>query len=421
MLALFIFLLLGLILFSAFLSGSETALFSLSSFTVRSYKQDPDLRKRLIHHLLQNPRELLVTIMMMNVLANILVQNTVSNLFGEFSSWTLNVGVPLLLTLFFGEIIPKSLALPNNEQIAYRVAGPVAKLARFLGPIRTRLTELTSYISRFLFFFFGKEKAISPEELEHALKTSQAKGIMHPEEAQIINGYLDLQEALVKELMRPREEILYYNIEDPIEKLYALFTDEECSRVPVCEGDLDNLLGMISTRRFFLYSDQIQKAEDLKKILKKPFFIPESTKALHLFRLLRQKGESIAMVVDEYGSISGLITQEDLIEEVVGEIADRRDSKLRYTRSGEDVIIASGKLELKEIEDLFGITLESASNAVTIGGWLTEQMGDIPRAGTRYATDDLLFYILASDPNRVRRVYIRSLHPKRKMRTSREP
>jgi putative hemolysin len=413
MLSLLILFLLVLILFSAFLSGSETALFSLSSFTVKSYKHDSDTRKKLIHHLLQNPRELLVTIMMLNIVANVLVQNTVSSLFGDFSSWALNVGVPLVLTLFLGEIIPKSLALPNNAWVSYRVAPIIAFLARVFGPLRTRLTHLTSYISRFLFPFFRKDREISSDELEHALKASRAKGVMNSDEAEIFSGYLDLQDALVKELMRPREEILYYDIEDPLSKLLSIFTEQECSRVPVCEGSLDNLMGMISTRRYFFYSERLETAKDLKRILKKPFFIPETTKALNLLRQLREKKESIAMVVDEYGSISGLITQEDLIEAVVGEISDRRDIKNRYTRSGEDVIIASGKLELKEIEDLFDVTLKSETNAVTIGGWLTEQMGDIPQAGTKYVTDDLLFYVLASDPNRVRRVYIRFLRPKK--------
>ncbi len=414
MLALLIFFLVILLCFSAFLSGSETAFFSLPSFTVKSYKQDPDPRRRLVFQLLQNPRELLVTIMMLNILSNILVQNTVSSLFGEYPSWILHIGVPLLLTLFLGEIIPKSIALSNNQMIAPFSAKPLALIAKILGPFRIRITQLTSYIARFLFFFLKKEKEISSEELEHAIIASRAKGIMNPEEAEIINGYLDLQDSIVKELMRPREEILYYDMEAPLEKLIHLFTDQECSRVPVCEKSLDNLLGIISTRRFFFYSDRLHSPKDLKSIVKKPLFIPESTKALSLLRQMRERKESIAIVVDEYGSISGLISQEDLIESVVGEIADRRDVKDRYTRSGEDVIIASGKMELKEIKDQFGIELKNPSNVVTIGGWLTEQIGDIPQAGTRYATDDLLFYVLASDPNRVRRIYIRFLRPRKK-------
>jgi CBS domain containing-hemolysin-like protein len=116
----------------------------------------------------------------------------------------------------------------------------------------------------------------------------------------------------------------------------------------------------------------------------------------------------MALVVDEYGSVSGLITHEDLVEVVIGEISDRRDVHPLYVRDGKDVIIANAKLELTEIEDLFGVRLESPNNMLTIGGWLTEQFGDIPKPGMQYETKDLFFQILDADPNRVKRVYISS-------------
>ena len=123
--------------------------------------------------------------------------------------------------------------------------------------------------------------------------------------------------------------------------------------------------------------------------------------------------ESLAMVVDEYGSISGLIALEDLVETVVGEIADARDKKSQYTRSGEDVIIASGKLELAEFEEIFGVALPSENQVVTLGGWLSEQMNDIPKTGTKYVVFDFLFHVLAADPKRVRRIYVRRLKTKK--------
>jgi CBS domain containing-hemolysin-like protein len=130
-------------------------------------------------------------------------------------------------------------------------------------------------------------------------------------------------------------------------------------------------------------------------------------------RNLRERGESLAIVVDEYGSISGLITQEDLMESVVGEILDKRDEKSLYTRSGEDAIIASGKLELTEFKEIFGVSLKSKEHVFTLGGWLIEQLGDIPSIGTKYADDRFLFYILEAAPNRIRRVYVRKLKPKK--------
>lgn len=400
-----------LITLSGFLSASETSLFSLSPLTVKSYKQRSDTRLNTIARLMHSPREVLVTILILNILANILVQNTVSSIFTA-DSWGFKVGLPLVLTLIFGEVLPKSLALPYNTTIAYAVAPVLDAATKFLRPLRDPLTRLTSWISRYLFFFLREETEISVDELRHVLQTSEEKGVLLPQECQLIGGVLDLQNSLVKEHMRPREEIHAYDILEPISQLHHLFTELELTRVPVYEGNLEKLLGILSVRRYFFYQSQIQKSSDLISILKKPYYAPENTRSWTLFMNLREKGESMAVVVDEYGSISGLITQEDLVEAVVGEIVDRRDPKSLYTRSGADVIIASGKLELSEFKEIFGRPLRSRGNVVTLGGWLIEQLGDIPITGTQYATKEFLFYVLAAEPHRVRRIYVRHLRPK---------
>lgn len=405
-----IFLLIFLILLSASLSGSETALFSISPLTVKSYRNASDPRLLLIGRLMERPREVLVTILILNILANILIQNTVSTIFDPYQSWTLKIGVPLALTLIFGEVLPKSLALPNHARIAYRMAPWIHGAARLLRPIRGPLTRATSWISRFLFFFLREEKEISPDELRHVLKTSEERGILMPIESELIGGTLDLQNSLVREHMRPREEILAYDLQEPLSQLMHLFIDEETTRIPIYDGDLENLKGILSARQFFFHRDQIKKPSDLMSILKKPYYVPESTRAWTCLRNLRERGVNLAMIVDEYGSISGLIAQEDLVEAVVGEIVDARDGKSLYTRSSEDVIIASGKLELSEFKEIFGIPLKSKENIVTLGGWLIEQLGDIPSTGTKYATDQFLFYVLAADPNRIRRIYVRRLN-----------
>lgn len=398
-----------LLFFSAFLSFSETALFSLPSFTLRSYKYDPDLRKRLIAHLLESPRELLVTIMMLNILANILVQNTVSSIFGEFSSWLLKVGVPLLLTLFIGEIIPKSIAIGNNKAIAYRVAPIIAFVARITSPIRKVFTHITEYISRLLFFFLKKEKPISTDELQHIIASSKETGVLNFDETELISGYLDLEDAYVKEKMRPKDEILFYNINDPLPEMIHLFVDLKCSRLPVCDGGLEKILGVLSVKSFFFNQEKIKASKDLIAILEKPFYVPETIKGTDLLQKLREHHQKLALVVDEYGSISGLITQEDLMETVIGEIEDQRDTKELYVRSSNDVLIVSGKLELSDFEDIFDTELKNKSSAVTLGGWLIEQFEDIPQSGEKFVNEDFLFYILEADEKTIKRVYIRRL------------
>lgn len=406
---------------SAAFSASETALFSLSPLSLKAYRLSSSLRQRLIARLMDHPRDVLVTILILNVLANLLIQNVVSGLFDQFPDWTLKVGVPLAITLVFGEVLPKSLAMANNSKVADAAAPSISLLMRLFSPIRTHLSRLASFIARLVFFFLQEEREVTYEELRHIAKTSLKSGVLTSHEARLIDGALDLRESTVKELMRPRGEVLFYNIHDPIATLLHLFVDQQCTRVPVCDGELEHLLGILSTRHFFLHQDKIQTGADLVPILKKPYYVPEATRGWWLLQNLREAGEQLAMVVDEYGSLSGLITQEDLIETVIGEISDRRDEKSLYTRSGSDVVIASGKLELGEFEDLFGVRLISKENAVTLGGWLIEQLGDIPSAGTKYATDEFLFYVLAADPNRVRRIYVRKIgSPKKRKGRRRE-
>lgn len=364
--------------------------------------------------MLDHPRDLLVTMIIAIIVMSILVQNVVSSLFSAHSNWLLNVGVPLALNLVLGETIPKSIALASNESIAYKVA-PILRIAEeILYPVRKILSGMSNATVRICFFFMQKEEEISIDELKHTLKASREFGVLHPDEAELIDGYLTLQEATVKELMRPREEVIFYDIEEPLTKLVHFFVDQELSRVPVCKESFDNVLGIMTSQIFFTQRESIKTIEDLLARLQKPFYIPESTEGETLLAQFYERNEDIGIVVDEYGSISGLIAREDLVEVVVGEISDRRDEKKAYTRSGDDVIIASGKLELAEFEDIFNYHLKSEANVVTIGGWLTEKLGEIPKSGAKFETKDFLFHVLAADKTRVRRVYIRRLKGKKR-------
>lgn len=397
---------------SAFFSASETAFFSLTPMQVRAYRRQPSKRRRLIAELLATPRGLLFTVLMMNILVNLLVQNTASSLFNAFPGWILKVGVPLVLTLLFGEIIPKSIALPNNERIAYAVAPAISFVYRMLAPFRRTVTLVAGYFSRFMFFFLHREHEISHEELQHALKLSEQHGVLSREEAELVSGFMRIHTVVARDLMRPRADILFYDISLPLSKLLHLFVEEQVSRVPVCDHGVENILGMIEADTYFLQRDRIQEPSDLKRFLKKPFYVPETMEARDLLRRFGEQGEALAVVVDEYGSISGLVAREDLVEVIVGEIVDRRDVTALYTRASRDVVIASGKLELEEFNALFDEPLPIAPGCVTLGGWLTQRLGRIPIAGEKVVTEYYLFHVLAAEPNRIRRLYVRRIHGK---------
>ena len=168
---------------------------------------------------------------------------------------------------------------------------------------------------------------------------------------------------------------------------------------------------IITSANFFVHRSHIKTGEDVRQFLKEPLFIPETISARKLLINFHAAKETIALVVDEYGQISGLVTKEDVVELVIGQIEDKRDEEVLYTRQGDDVIICSGKLELAFLEELFDTSFDHAKNAVTIGGWLTEKEGDIPISGAKIVTNDFLFHILASSKSRVDKIYIRRLKP----------
>lgn len=411
-----IFLMIFFTYWGAYLSAAETSLFSLPSTRIKAYESDANPRRQLVARLLKHPRDLLVTIFMLNTLVNILFQNIASSMFGDDASWTLKVGFPLAVTLFIGEIVPKYIGLQHNVAISDSVAPLINYFQNLIQPIRQAVIAVAYPISRVLFFFLKKEENISREELKHVLKTSEELEVLHSEESELVCGYLDLQDVLVKELMRPRQDVLFYDLQEPLTKLTHLFVDQQCSRVPVCRGSLEQVVGIMDAKDFFIYHSEFNSSDKLIVRLQKPYFIPENTLARVLLRRFDETKRVIAIVVDEYGSISGLITREDILEVVVGQIEDLRDTKSVYSRQSETEIIASGKMEIDELNDVLHVDLQSENNMVTIGGWLTEQLGEIPKSGTKFTAEGLLFHVLAAAHNRVRRVYIRNLKPKQDLK-----
>lgn len=406
-----IFLSLLLLYAGAWISASETALFSLSSYKITSYKSDLDVRKQLIAKLLSKPRDLLVTIFTINTCVNILFQNVVSALFGAKASFGLKVGIPLIVTLVFGEILPKYIGLQNNQKISYRVAPSVSKLQRMMAGLLKIIIAITSPISKMMFFFLKKEKPLSKEELEHMITTSELHGILEHGAAELLKGFLNLQEVQASEIMWPKEDILFYNLSQPLSKLIYLFTEQDCTRVPVCEGSLENLQGVITVMQFFKNQEAILSPKDLIPFLEKPFYVPETLVAKQLLKQMDELDQILAFIVDEYGSIIGMLSREDLIEIVVGGIEEEEAAPL-FFKAGKSEVIASGKWNLSDFNDYFQTALESATHAITIGGWLTEYVGDIPQSGSTFDVQGFHFKVLAANQTRVTRLFIRKKETK---------
>ena len=234
-------------------------------------------------------------------------------------------------------------------------------------------------------------------------------GIMTKDETKLLLGSLRLSEIQVKDVMCPRQNIYSYDINDSIDSLRELFTKKRLSKIPVINKTVDDVLGVINASSFFSVNHMIDDAKSLKNELDNPFFAPENMPCKTLLSHFNKRKIDISLIVDEYGSISGLATKEDLVEVIVGQIRDERDEKTLFTRQGDDVIICSGKYELNDLEQLFDIELTRRGTEATVGGYLLEILGDIPETGYKVKSENLFFHVLLSSDTKVSRVYIKHL------------
>lgn len=394
---------------SGFISLSQIALFSLPTSLISHYKRSKSKKQQRVATLLLHPHHLLITLIFCDIGLNIAIQNCFAILFGDAASWWFTVGLPLAITLILGEILPKAVALPFNTQIASSVAPLILCVTKIFKPLLHWGIVGINYMVQWI---LSKQQIdiIQPQELKEVLQSCKDFGVVNQEESRLLYGYLSLSDCSVKERMQPRQDILFYDIQTPLENLYLLFSKQHCSRVPICNDNLQNLLGICTARSLLLHDKPLQSSDDLLPLLKKPYYMPETISAKMALCQMAAEDETLGMIIDEYGSIEGLITQEDLFEIVAGEIVDQRDNKILYTTSGADVIIASGTLELREFSEIFDINLPTNNNIATIGGWLIEQIGTIPTTGMKLSWNNLLFQVLDAAPNRIRRVYIRKLY-----------
>lgn len=407
--AVLVIILIILLFMSGFFSTSETALFSLSASKRKTFDKSNHKREQAASFLLKNPKSLMITILIMNIAVNLGVQNVISSIFGTLSGVLLTVVVPFSLTLVFGEILPKTIAVTKSEAIARFVSPILVAIRWVLTPLRVIFLRLTKAISSVIFFFLKKDGDVSRDELKHAIISSKDTGMMTKDETKLLLGSLKLSELSINEVKCPRQNILYHDINESPSKLKELIVSKRVSKIPVVNRDLDHVVGVIKASNFFSSTHVISEPKDIEKLMSKPFFVPEGMLARTLLAHFDENKQDIAILVDEYGGTSGIITKEDLVEIVVGQIQDSRDEKTLFTRQGEDVIICSGKYELVDLEQIFDIEIKRLGQESTVGGYLLEILGDIPKSGYKVEKGQLLFHVLLASETKVSRVYIKNL------------
>jgi len=388
---------LSLLCFSAFFSATETAFFSLTREEVNRFGKSNSKSERLVHTLLKTPKHLLITILLGNMLANIgfyCASYGIAQKIADDSPyggiWVVGtVCVFSFLTIIImGEVIPKNIAVKIPDQYSRWAAIPIYLFDKIVFPFRVIITSIINSISKIFDKGGGDEKCVTIDELKMLVEFSEKQGIVDQEERSMIHGILDFKRAQIKEIMLPRVDMNLYDIADPVQGLIELARETKETKFPIYEETPDNILGIVHAKDIFLN----QKAQ-LRDILKPVQFVPEPKSIEGLLRQFRREGSQLAIVVDEHGGTAGLITLEDIIEEIVGEIQDEHE-KPRETinKIDENKYLISGNLSLRDWSDTFGVEIEPMG-VDTIGGLVIALLEHIPKKGDSVKYEDFIFTV----------------------------
>ena len=403
---------------SEVISGAEVAFFSISSTQLESIQDNHSKEKGLIEKLLKSPKRLLATILVANNFINIalvLLFSNISQLFlnkidNHFLSLLIEVIAISFIILIFGEILPKIFANRNNLVFARFTASVIYRLDNFLLFV---LTIPMSLITNFIEKRFGQKGGnFSVDELSKALELTKQNDTTEEEE-KILRGIVNFGNIEISQVMCPRVDIFALSSDLSLDKVLPKLIENGFSRIPVFENQLDNIIGILYVKD--LLPNIKNRNFNWTSILRPTYFVPENKKLDDLFKEFKLKKMHIAMVVDEYGGTSGLVTLEDLIEEIIGDISDEFDYEdVEYSKIDNNVYLFDAKISLN---DFFRISkISSVENfeknrgeAETLGGFLTEILQRLPRIREKISFEKIQFTIESVDKKRIKRVKVKLL------------
>jgi putative hemolysin len=397
-----------LLTLSAFFSGSEAALYSLTRPRIRALREK-STAGRLIGTLLEKPRKLLVTILLGNLLVNIFATSTATailiDLLGEKGVVYSFLAMSAMI-MVFGEILPKTIALHWSERLALLVIVPLRVFHLFVTPVRVPLSAFTDAVIRGARAVIGRaKKQFTWEELVTAAEISRTSGAMELFEFEVLSNVLEFREKIVKEIMTPNINVVSEPLTADRSRLAKTFLESGQSRLPIWGETTDDIVGVLHIKDL-LGTAPMGGEAGLEGLLREPFFIPETAPISTLYTQLQERAAHMAVVIDEYASFVGIVTIEDILEELVGEIRDARDPKVEsYMRLDEDRIVVAGTMEIDEFNRVFPVRIEDDEHE-TVAGYVTGVTGKIPREGEKIEAGELRFYIISAQPNRIRKMRV---------------
>lgn len=385
-----------LIALSGFFSSSETALTTVSRIKIRTMANEGDARAKMVQKVTGNTQKMLSAILIGNNVVNISASSIATvlfvNLFGS-SGAGIATGIMTLLVLIFGEITPKNMASRQALKLSLRVAGIIYAITVVLTPVIFVVNHICGFILKLTGADKDDKKAKMTEaEFRTIVDVGNESGAIENEEKDYINNLFDFSDTEVRELMIPRIDVTMINVNWSYAKVRSVFMKEMYTRIPVYDGDTDHVIGILNMKDLLKKKDDEQFS--LKSYLREPFFTYEFKNADELFNQMRKKRIHMAIVLDEFGSVSGIVTLEDLLEELVGDIQDEYDEREEeeLTEDGPGEYTALGSMNLDDLSDELGLKLES-EDYDTIGGYLLGLFDHLPRKGESYVSKDGVIFM----------------------------
>lgn len=406
--------LLILILLSAFFSSAETALTTVNKHRMRTLVEEGNVSAAKVLKLVENPSKMLSTILIGNNIVNIsasaLATSFTTAVFGS-KFIGVSTGILTLVVLLFGEITPKSLATLYSERLSLIYIHIIQPLTTVLTPVIWFVDKLSSVIFFVLRIDTDKAKNQMTEgELRTIVDVSVEDGVIEKEEQSMINNVVDFGDSKAKDVMIPRADMALVSVDADFDEVFEIFQEEHYSRLPVYDDNKDSVIGIVYLKDLFFYQNQNGKRQEpfsLRNIMREPFFVYEYQKTSSIMAEMRNRFVSLAIVLDEYATAVGLITIEDLLEEIVGEIRDEfdMDELETVTQLAENQFEVDAAMKLSDLADNIGVNLES-EDYDSLGGYVIELLDHLPTEGETVKKDGITLKVLSMDKNRIDRVAV---------------
>jgi len=403
--------------FTALFSFLETSITALRLFKLKEIAQKSSLRYKYFFQTLETaPQRVLGTILIANSLANVtsasLITNVMENLFARLHwssglGFSIGIGVATAAILIFGEILPKNIAKSHSDRYFKSSLWISNFTFRLFEPVATFLTHISDFILAKVVKPGEMEPAewVSEKEIQFLIDHISQKGLMETEKTEMLHNIFELGHTPIKEIMVPATDIISVDVNTTINQVLEVFAKYHFTRLPVYKDTVDNIIGIVHLKDIFLMMiKHIEKP--LNELLRPILFVPETLKVNQLLSELRQQHVHMAIVLNEYGIVTGLITLENVLEEIVGEISDEHEKAAeKYVALKQGGWLINGSMPLEDVSELVGIEFETES-ALTLGGFLTEKLQHVPKKGERILYKDYYFQIQEASLKRVLRVLV---------------